>query len=153
MNTETPENSKSESGLLAKGFGAIVLAIIVVLIVMIVGGVLGGILQKIFEPVLGARARVFAFMGPVAIVGAWIYAKYYTSKGNGNPKQRPIALAGLAAFAVLMTIWFINEPPAGAHDPREDAETLAKPCTGNGITRLICEGNKDIIRRRQESGR
>jgi hypothetical protein len=153
MNNETPDNSKPEPGILAKGFGAIVLAVFVILIVMIVGGVLGVILQMVFEPVLGAGARAFAFMGPVAIVGAWIYAKYYTSKGNGNPKQRPVALAGVAAFAVLMTIWFINEPPVGAHNPREDAETLAKPCTEHGISRLICESNKDAIKRRQDGGR
>lgn len=129
------------------------LAIIIILLVMIVGGVLGVILQIIFEPILGAGARAFAFIGPVAVVAAWVYAKYYTPKGKGAPKERPIALAGLGAFAVLMTIWFINEPPPSAHDPRKDAEALAKPCDGNRIIRLTCELNKENIKQRQDSGR
>jgi|GEM_PF-2499032 len=149
MNYETPG---SKPGLLAKGFQAIVLAIIIAALVMIVGGVLGVILQIMFEPVLGTGARAFAFLSPVAVVAAWVYAKYYTLNGTGTPKQRPVALAGLTAFAVLMTIWFINEPLPSAHDPRKDAEALAKPCDGSPISKLGCVLNKEIIKRRQDSG-
>jgi hypothetical protein len=154
MSNRPPDIGNSQPGILAKGIGAIVLAVVVALIVMILGGILGVILQIMFAPVLGAEAaRIFAFIGPVIIVSAWVYAKYYTKKGNGRPKDRPIALGGLAVFAILMAAWFINEPPPSVQDPRKDAEELAKPCTGNGIRRLACELNKDTIKRRQDSGR
>jgi uncharacterized membrane-anchored protein len=138
-------------GMVSKGVAAIILSIAVLLIVMIVGGVIGAILQAVFAPLLGKEARALAFLGPVLVVGGWVYAKYFTAKGNGNPQHRGVAVGSVAVFALLMAVWFANEPPT-VLDPAKDAEQLAKPCIGGPFARAGCELNKENIRDRQRSG-